>query len=93
MTGRPPKEGVALRTGAAIADPAGPPAKRRPDIDLSQCSKCQGCEALCPEVFCLGPGGYMEVADRDEYPEAAIDEAIAKCPEDCLTWLNTETKT
>ena len=61
--------------------------KKRPDIDLSDCSNCQGCEALCPDIFRLGPGGYMEVADLDEYPEDRINEAIANCPEDCISWL------
>ena len=69
------------------SDPKGKaPGRRVPDIDLSRCSCCQGCEALCPEVFRLNPAGYMEVADRPEYPLECVDEAIAKCPEDCLGW-------
>jgi ferredoxin len=29
----------------------------------------------------------MEVAERDEYPEADVDEAISKCPQDCICWV------
>jgi ferredoxin len=66
--------------------------KKIPDINLADCSCCQGCEALCPEVFRLNPAGYMEVAALDEYPGEAIDEAISKCPEDCLSWLEVDKK-
>ena len=45
-----------------------------------------GCVEICPDVFRLNPAGYMEVADLDEYPEDCIEEAVSKCPEDCLTW-------
>lgn len=61
---------------------------KRPDIDLARCSVCEGCQALCPDVFRLNPAGYMEVLDRPEYPEDCIDEAIAKCPEDCISWAD-----
>jgi ferredoxin len=64
--------------------------KKTPDINLADCSCCQGCGALCPGIFRLNPAGYMEVAVLDEYPEEAIDEAISKCPEDCLSWLEQD---
>jgi ferredoxin len=59
---------------------------KEPDIDLAGCVACQGCEALAPEVFRLNPAGYMEVVEHDRYPKPLIEEAIAKCPKDCLGW-------
>ncbi|MBU2547339.1 MAG: ferredoxin [Proteobacteria bacterium] len=61
---------------------------RVPDIDLSRCSRCMGCEELCPGVFHFNPAGYMDVAVLDEYPEECVDEAAAKCPEDCISWID-----
>lgn len=59
---------------------------RRPNVDISQCTLCEGCIELCPEVFSQNAAGYIEVADLDQYPEDAIDEAISMCPADCIFW-------
>ncbi|MFH1090392.1 MAG: ferredoxin [Pseudomonadota bacterium] len=63
---------------------------KTPDINLSQCNCCRGCEELCPGVFRLNPAGYMEVIYLAEYPENLVNEAINDCPEDCVTWAETE---
>ncbi|MEW6267524.1 MAG: ferredoxin [Thermodesulfobacteriota bacterium] len=62
---------------------------RFPEIDLSRCNQCLGCQELCPEVFCLCAAGYMAVAEMNKYPEERIDEAVAKCPRACLIWMET----
>jgi len=68
-----------------LSDPE-PIMKRVPEIDLSSCTLCEGCQALCPEVFRLNPAGYMEVAELDEYPEDCVQEAMIKCPAGCIAW-------
>ncbi|MDY6852513.1 MAG: ferredoxin [Thermodesulfobacteriota bacterium] len=60
-----------------------------PEIDLAECSACESCQALCPDVFSMNPSGYMEVAVMDEYPEDCIEEAISNCPQGCLAWVES----
>jgi ferredoxin len=57
-----------------------------PVIDLSECTDCEGCLALCPKVFKRNDAGFIEVADLSEYPEDEVNEAIANCPADCIKW-------
>ncbi|BBZ36107.1 ferredoxin [Mycolicibacterium confluentis] len=50
---------------------------------------CRGhgvCVAVCPEVFDLTDGGYAEAIEDDVAPEfhAAVQEAIAACPEHAI---------
>jgi ferredoxin len=59
---------------------------RQPNLDLSECTDCDGCIEVCPQVFKRNPAGYIEVADLDEYPEACVEEAIRFCPADCIVW-------
>jgi ferredoxin len=59
---------------------------RRPEIDLSACNGCGACIEVSPAVFSFNDLGFVQVADLDVYPEAEVDEAIALCPEDCITW-------
>ncbi len=60
---------------------------RQPVVDLGACTLCEGCIAICPEVFRLNDaGGYLEVVEMDEYPEEDVNEAIKNCPEDCIYW-------
>ncbi len=59
-----------------------------PDIDLTICTLCEGCVALCPEVFSLNSAGYIEIADLPRYPEDKVAEAIKYCPADCISWRN-----
>jgi ferredoxin len=61
---------------------------KRPVVDIGACSLCGGCIEVCPEVFRLNDAGYIEVAELDEYPADAVDEAIMYCPEDCIAWEN-----
>lgn len=59
---------------------------RRPTIDLGGCNGCGACISICPEVFTWNDLGFTEVLDLAVFPEAAVDEAIAICPEDCIYW-------
>jgi ferredoxin len=60
--------------------------KRTPEVDIGQCTLCEGCIAACPEVFRINDAGYLEVIEMDVYPESCVDEAIKYCPEDCIIW-------
>jgi len=59
---------------------------RKPVLDLSECTDCDGCIELCPEVFKRNPAGYIEVAEPGDYPEACVEEAMRMCPADCIVW-------
>jgi ferredoxin len=59
---------------------------RRPVVELGDCSRCEGCIAVCPSVFRMNDAGFIDVTDLEEYPLAEVDEAIKNCPEDCIEW-------
>jgi ferredoxin len=62
-------------------------AHRTPVIDLSQCTDCDSCVEVCPEVFRRNEEtGRIEVVDLEDYPEAPVAEAMAVCPADCISW-------
>ena len=61
----------------------------RPEVDLAECTGCEGCIALCPEVFRLNQAGFVEVADLPGYPRQEVEEAIKHCPERCIRWEET----
>lgn len=59
---------------------------KHPVVELSDCILCGVCEEVAPTVFHVSDLGYVQVAELDEYPEAAVDEAIRNCPADCIFW-------
>lgn len=59
---------------------------KKPAVDIGDCNLCEGCISVSPTVFSLNDLGYIEVAEMDCYPEKEVDEAIADCPEDCISW-------
>ena len=59
---------------------------RRPVVDMADCSRCEGCIAVCPSVFFMNDAGFIEAAELEAYPEKEVDEAIKNCPEDCICW-------
>ena len=63
---------------------------KRPSVDIRACTLCEGCIEVCPTVFFINHMGYIEVAELNEYPEELVDEAIKYCPEDCITWEETD---
>ena len=64
--------------------------QKRPLIDASLCSDCETCMELCPAVFRRNEAtGLIEVVDCQEYPEEEINQVMGYCPEDCITWEDT----
>lgn len=62
-------------------------AARRPILDLGRCTRCDSCIAVCPSVFRFNPEtGIIEVRDLETYPEKEVEEAMAFCPESCISW-------
>ncbi|NLI81339.1 MAG: ferredoxin [Deltaproteobacteria bacterium] len=61
-----------------------------PEVDLSECTRCDACCEVCPEVFRMNEAGYIEVLDLTEYPEECVQEAIRYCPADCITWRESQ---
>ncbi len=57
-----------------------------PVVELSQCTLCEICVEVCPDVFKLNEAGYIEVAELSMYPPTEVDEAIKNCPADCIYW-------
>jgi len=61
--------------------------KKVPAIDLSECSDCETCLALCPAVFVRNTEtGFIEIQDMEEYPEEKIYEVMSFCPQDCISF-------
>ncbi|GAA5054907.1 ferredoxin [Nocardia callitridis] len=55
-------------------------------VDDDSCCGHGVCVGLCPQVFALTDDGYAEAVDA-EIPtqwEAAVTEAIARCPEQAI---------
>ncbi|MEW6220495.1 MAG: ferredoxin [Thermodesulfobacteriota bacterium] len=58
-----------------------------PVVELAECTVCESCVAVCPEVFRVSAaGGYIEVIELPAYPQERVAEAIRYCPERCITW-------
>lgn len=56
-----------------------------PLIDRSQCTDCESCINLCPQIFKRNEEtGCIEIADLPEYPEKAIREVMTMCPGECI---------
>ena len=63
---------------------------KKPEVDMSSCTLCEGCVAVCPEVFVLNDAGYIEVSELSEYPRSCVNEAIKYCPKDCIHWVSND---
>ena len=58
-----------------------------PVVDLYECTDCDGCIEVCPQIFRRNESmGYIEVTECEKYPEETIQEAIKMCPADCIGW-------
>lgn len=61
--------------------------KRIPVIDLAECTDCESCISLRPDVFKRNPDtGCIEVAELSDYPENEIEQVMSMCPGDCISW-------
>jgi len=61
--------------------------KKIPVIDRSECTDCESCLSLLPDIFKRNPNtGCIEVAELPEYPEAEIEQVMSMCPGDCISW-------
>jgi ferredoxin len=58
---------------------------KAPVVDLSECTLCGICAEICPFVFQVNGAGYIDVLDRDDYPENDVREAAKNCPAQCIT--------
>jgi ferredoxin len=60
---------------------------KTPVIDLAECTDCESCISLSPDVFKRNPDtGGIEVAELPNYPENEIEQVMAMCPGHCITW-------
>jgi len=61
--------------------------KKVPAIDIRECSDCEACLELCPEVFVRDrETGFIGIQDLEEYPEEEIYEVMSFCPQDCISF-------
>ena len=61
--------------------------KRIPVIDRSECTDCESCISLRPDIFKRNPEtGCIEVVELPEYPEGEIEQVMSMCPGDCIAW-------
>lgn len=60
---------------------------RQVEIELGDCSGCESCVEICPDVFAFNDTlGKAEVIKAEGGDEKAIEEAIASCPAGCITF-------
>lgn len=59
---------------------------KHPVVDLSDCTLCGVCVAVCPNVFSLSDAGFILVSELEAYPVAEVEDAIRNCPADCIRW-------
>lgn len=58
-----------------------------PDVNET-CIGCSACVAISPDVFELNDEGLSEVVERENYEGCDVDDAIAACPVDAISWLD-----
>lgn len=59
--------------------------KKVPSLDVGECSGCESCLEVCPQVFRRNlQTGLIEVMDVEDYSEEEVLEAIKLCPADCI---------
>ncbi len=58
----------------------------RVEVDRVKCSAHSVCEGLAPNIFHVGDGGLLEIADGEieDSQLAAVEEAVESCPSTAL---------
>ena len=60
---------------------------KRVVMDTEECSGCETCVELCPEVFEFNEADEVAVVIKAEGgPKDCIDDAIDACPVECIHW-------
>jgi ferredoxin len=61
--------------------------KNTPVIDRAECTDCESCISLLPDIFKRNPEtGCIEVVELPDYPENEIAQVMSMCPGDCIAW-------
>jgi ferredoxin len=58
-----------------------------PDVNET-CIGCSACVAISWDVFELNDEGKSEVVLRDSYQDFDVDDSIAACPVDAISWVD-----
>ena len=54
-------------------------------IDTDECTGCESCVEICPEVFAFDEDSETAYVIKEEGgPEDEIQEAIESCPVECI---------
>ncbi len=57
-----------------------------PDVNET-CIGCSACVAISPDVFELDDEGMSVVVAHENYDNMDVDDAIAACPVDAISWV------
>jgi len=61
--------------------------KKTPSLDVGECSGCESCVEVSPQVFRRNPQtGMIEVMEIVDYSEEEVWEAIKLCPAHCISF-------